>query len=217
MRNFLLGTALSALATAAMAAPPDYYQPRASLYLSYAFDRPAAAANAPDSAALRYGFALNRTAPGWQPDTQALDARHKPLLQWEFSRLAFDNFSIAGQPMFDREMILRQNGDGGGVFGYVKDNFGSIVLITSGAILAAYIVDADKDSRNRDPSDPDGIGTDNSEDTPLVGGGTADGGGGGGTGDNGGTGGTGGGNGGNGGGGGGLPDLGGGLGGILGQ
>ncbi len=56
-------------------------------------------------------------------------------------------------------MILHADEEEGGVFDYVKSNVGLIALGTGAAILAFAIVDGDKDARNRDPSDPDGIGT----------------------------------------------------------
>jgi len=152
MRVFLLGAALCAMATSALAGPADYYQPQASLYMSFAFDKPPVKLNAPPQAALRYGVQLDQDWRNHFNDDNA------PILRWEFSDLKFDNLSIAGTPLLNREMILRADEEGGAL-DYVKDNFALIALGVGGAILAFAIVDGDKDSRNRDVSDPDGIGT----------------------------------------------------------
>lgn len=157
MRSFLLGAMLCASATftsAALADPANTLEPQASLYLSYAFDKPPIKLNDTQPAALRYGFQLDQSANNLWP------TRRSPMLQWEFSNLKFDNFSVGGTPLLSRAMIVRADGEEGGFFSYLKDNFGLIALGTGAAILAIAIVDGDKDARNRDVSDPDGIGTD---------------------------------------------------------
>lgn len=154
MRLFILSTVLCAFASVAVAAPADYNQPQASLYISFAFDRPVAKTAQAEKAALRYGFALDRSHPH-----ELFGTTSAPLLRWEFSHLHFDNLSLAGQPLFTRQMVLAADDEDGGVFEYMKDHTAMIVLGVSAAILTGYIIDADKDSRNRDPSDIKGPGS----------------------------------------------------------
>lgn len=152
MRAFLFCAAACAMTTTAFANPADYAQPQASFYMSYSFDRPSPRLDAPPGAALRYGFQVDHD---WR---NHFSGQQAPILRWEFSGLKFDNLSIAGKPLLSRELILQADEDGG-IFGYVKNNAGPLAFGLGATILALAIVDGDKDARNRDVSDPDGIGT----------------------------------------------------------
>jgi len=155
MRAFIFSVALAAVTTSALADSADYYEPQASLYMSFSFDSPPPKLNAPKIAALRYGFQLERQGQTLFQNQQAGQA---PLLRWEFSNLKFDNLSVSGTPLINRQMILQADGEGGAI-NFVKDNAALLAFGLGGAILAFAIVDGDKDSRNRDPADPDGPGT----------------------------------------------------------
>lgn len=145
-----LGTILVAtlgLSGTAIAGDWDY-GPQASLYLSYAFDGPAATAR---GEGIRYGFRVDherhrRLAP---------DA--PPMVRWEFHRARFDHVSIAGVPLVGRDLVL--NAEDGGTLEFVRNNLGKIALTVAGGILLYAVVEGESNSDGRDADDIDGPGS----------------------------------------------------------
>lgn len=155
MRLFFTSVLLCAFASSALAAPADYDQPQASVYMSFSFDRPAATAKQPVQAALRYGFAFDHA----HRSGNIIGVQPAPLLRWEFSQFKFDNLSIAGQPLLNRQMLLAADDEDGGAFGFVKDHFGIIAISVAGAITVGALVIGNLDTNDRNLNDVDGKGS----------------------------------------------------------
>lgn len=145
-----LGTILAAtLGLSGTAVAGDWdYGPQASLYLSYAFDGPSAAAG---DEGIRYGFRVDHERQ------RRLTPDAPPMVRWEFRRARFDHVSIAGVPLVSRDLVL--NAEDGGTLDFVKNNLGKIALTVAGGILLYAVVEGESNSDGRDTDDIDGPGS----------------------------------------------------------
>lgn len=154
MRKFIVAASTALISGTALAAPLDY-GPQASLFFSMSF----AGETAPAAERSRFGLRMDHD---WR-EHYVEDA--KPLLEFSFGMDHFQAMSVAGQPIVSREMILRQD-DEGGVFQFAKDNFGWIALGIGGAILVYGVVDGESNKDDRSPSDINGPGAPNGAGVP---------------------------------------------------
>lgn len=145
IRRVLICSAV-ALASVTAGANESAHGPNVAMYVSYAFDAPAAQN---DAAGLRYGLRLDHD---WR--RQQLPGRQPALLEWQFRDTGFDHVTIAGTPIISPEMILRQEGEGG-IGSFLADNLGSIVLVGGGALLVGGLVVANSEENSRDTDDVD--------------------------------------------------------------
>lgn len=146
MRMPFIAAAAFLASSHAISAPLDH-GPQASLFVALAFDRPTAAAAQPT----RFGLRLDHEA------RQHLRAGAPPLLELAFEPNGFQALNVSGAPVLSRELILRQNEEGGAL-DYLQNNFGWIALGVGAAIVVYAAADGSSSSDDRDLDDVSGPG-----------------------------------------------------------
>jgi hypothetical protein len=146
MRMPFIAAAAFLASSHALSAPLDH-GPQASLFVALGFDQPTTTAAQP----ARFGLRLDHEA------RQHIRGGAPPLLELAVEPNGFQALNVSGAPVLSRELILRQNEEGGAL-DYLQNNFGWIALGVGAAIVVYAAADGSSSSDDRDLDDVSGPG-----------------------------------------------------------